>query len=173
TITVAIALKDSNLIEIVVADDGAGIDTGRVAAAAVRQGVIPQDRAERMEREELLGLVFSSGLSTAPLISDISGRGLGLAIVREKAEKLGGTVTLTSRPQQGSAFRMVLPLTLSTCRGVLVGAGGQTFIVPAAGVERVATIDSGSLKTVESRETVELGGAVLSFVRLADVLLLP
>jgi len=173
TITVAIALKDSNLIEIVVADDGAGIDTGRVAAAAVRQGVIPQERVERMEREELLGLVFSSGLSTAPLISDISGRGLGLAIVREKAEKLGGTVTLTSRPQQGSTFRMVLPLTLSTCRGVMVGAGGQTFIVPAAGVERVATIDSNSLKTVENRETVELGGDALSFVRLADLLLLP
>ncbi|MBI2354345.1 MAG: response regulator [Deltaproteobacteria bacterium] len=172
-ITAAITLNDSNLIEILVSDDGAGIDTARVAAAAVRHGVVVRDQAERMEREELLGLIFSSGVSTAPLITDISGRGLGLAIVREKVEKLGGTVTLASEPLQGTTFRMVLPLSLSTCRGVLVGVGGQTFIVPAAGVERVTRIDSGALRTVENRETVELEGEALSFVRLADVLRLP
>lgn len=172
-ISVAVEMKDSNLIEIRVADDGAGIDNARVAAAAVRQGVVPQDQAGRMEREELLGLVFTSGFSTAPLITDISGRGLGLAIVREKVEKLGGTVTMASEPMKGTTFRMALPLTLSTCSGVLVEAAKQTFIVPAAGVERVARIDRAALKTVENRETVELGGEALSFVRLEDVLQLP
>ena len=172
-ISITVSLKDSSLAEIIVSDDGAGIDTGRVLAAAVRKGIVPQDSADRMEREDLLGLVFSSGLSTASLITDISGRGLGLAIVREKVEKLGGTVILASDPDKGTTFRMVLPLTLSTCRGVLVGVGEQTFIVPAAGVERVARIDKGALSTVENRETVEMGGEALSFVRLADLLRLP
>jgi two-component system chemotaxis sensor kinase CheA len=172
-ISITVSLRDSNLAEIVVTDDGAGIDTGRVLAAAVRKGIVPQDSANRMEREDLLGLVFNSGLTTAPLITDISGRGLGLAIVREKVEKLGGTVMLASEPDKGTTFRMVLPLTLSTCRGVLVGVGGQTFIVPAAGVERVARIDKGALSTVENRETVAMGGEALSFVRLADILRLP
>jgi two-component system chemotaxis sensor kinase CheA len=172
-ISITVSLKDSNLAEIIVTDDGAGIDTGRVLAAAVRKGIVPQDSANRMEREDLLGLVFNSGFSTAPLITDISGRGLGLAIVREKVEKLGGTVMLASEPGKGTTFRMVLPLTLSTCRGVLVGVGEQTFIVPAAGVERVARIDKGALSTVENRETVKMGGEALSFVRLADILRLP
>ncbi len=172
-ISITVSLKDSSLAEIIVTDDGAGIDTGRVLTAAVRQGIVPQDSAGRMEREDLLGLLFSSGFSTAPLITDISGRGLGLAIVREKVEKLGGTVTVTSEPHHGTTFRMVLPLTLSTCRGLLVEAGRQTFVIPVAGVERVARIDKTALKTVENRESIELGGTALSFVRLAEVLQIP
>jgi two-component system chemotaxis sensor kinase CheA len=172
-ISVAVALKESNLVEIRVSDDGAGIDTRLVAAAAVQQGILQPDQAGGMETEELLGLVFLSGFSTAPIITDISGRGLGLAIVREKVEKLGGTVTMTSEPVKGTAFRMSIPMTLSTCQGIMVGAGGQTFIVPDAGVERVARIDRALIKTVENRETVELDGEVLSFIRLEDVLQLP
>jgi two-component system chemotaxis sensor kinase CheA len=169
-ISVVVALKDSNLVEIRVSDDGAGIDVGKVAAAAARKGLLPQDQAKHLETGELLGMVFTSGLSTAPLITDISGRGLGLAIVREKVEKLGGTVTMTTELMMGTTFRMTLPLTLSTCRGVMVMAGGQSFIVPDAGVEKVARIDKAALKTVENRETVELDGEALSFIRLEDVL---
>lgn len=172
-ISVTVSLKDSSLIEITIADDGRGIDTAAVATAAVRQGALAREQAGRMERNELLGLVFASGISTAPLITDISGRGLGLSIVREKVEKLGGTVTVSSEVRQGTTFRMVLPLTLSTCRGVLVGVGEQTFVVPAAGMERVARVGRGALKTVENRETVELDGAALSYIRLADLLHLP
>jgi two-component system, chemotaxis family, sensor kinase CheA len=173
TIRIGIALKDSNLVELIVSDDGRGIDTAAVAAAAVRQGIMTQDQAKLMERDELLGVAFMSGLSTAPLITDISGRGLGLTIVREKVEKLGGTVMVTSETNKGTTFRMVVPLSLSTCRGVLVAVGEQTFIIPASGVEQVARIDRNALKTVENRDTVELGGEALSFVLLSDVLQLP
>jgi len=173
TVRVTIGLLESNLVEIVISDDGAGIDAGRVAAAAVSRGLVTREQAGALGREELLGLIFRSGLSTAPLITDISGRGLGLAIVREKVERLGGTVTVASEPGRGTAFRLVLPLTLSTCRGVLFAAGGQTFVVPSAGVERVGRVGRSGIRTVESRESVELDGAAVSFVRLSDVLGLP
>ncbi|KAF0216062.1 MAG: two-component system chemotaxis family sensor kinase [Geobacteraceae bacterium] len=172
-ITVAVSLIGTSRIEMVVADDGAGMDTAMLADVAVQQGVITRDEASRMGNEESLELIFKSGVSTSPIITDLSGRGLGLAIVREKVEKLGGTVTVISEPLRGTTFRMVLPLTLSTYRGVLVSVGEQTFIVPSAGVERVARIGKESLKTAENRETVELDGVALSFVRLADLLQIP
>src|SRR6185369_4349513 len=105
TIRTVVSLREANLVEIVVSDDGAGIDRDRVEATAVRQGIVTQDQAGRMELEEILGLIFRSGFSTAPMITDISGRGLGLAIVREKVENLGGTVTLASEPKLGTSFR--------------------------------------------------------------------
>ncbi len=170
TVSVAVSLRDANRVEILVADDGAGIDTVRVAQTVARQGMIAPDEAGRLDRERLLDLVFASGVSTAPLITDISGRGIGLAIVREKVERLGGTVTVTTEPERGTAFRMLLPLTLSTYRGMLVEVRGQTFIIPTASVERVARVPRAGIRTVENRETVEADGMPLSFVWLADVL---
>ena len=172
-ISVAVSLKDSSLVEITVSDDGRGIDSAALATAAVRRGALSPEQAAQMERDALLGLVFSSGVSTAPLITDVSGRGLGLAIVREKVEKLGGTVTVRSAERQGTTFRMTLPLTLSTCRGILVEAGDQTFVVPAAGVERVARVAATALNTVENRGTIDLDGTPLAYMRLTDLLHLP
>lgn len=169
-VSVAVSLLDSGRVEITVSDDGAGIEFGRVAEAAVRTGAAGAEEARRMDTEELTRLLFKSGFSTSAMITDISGRGLGLAIVREKVEKLGGTVTVTSEPGKGASFRLVLPLTLSTCRGILVTAGDQTFVVPAAGVERVLRVARNSIKTVENRPAVEVHGKAVSFVPLAEVL---
>jgi two-component system chemotaxis sensor kinase CheA len=169
-ISVNISLMDANRVEFLVSDDGAGIDTVRVADEAVRRGIATRDECDGMGSGELIEMLYRSGFSTSSLVTDISGRGLGLAIVREKVERLGGTVMVESEPLKGTSFRMVIPLTLSTYRGVLVRAAEQTFVVPAAGVERVMRIDSALLKTVENRETVELDGAAVSFIRLADVL---
>jgi two-component system chemotaxis sensor kinase CheA len=172
-IRVTVTLMDSHRMELCVADDGAGVDIARLPEMAVKRGLVTRDEIERMGKEELLGVIFTSGFSSRPMIDDISGRGLGLAIVREKVAKLGGTVTVATDDQHGTTFSLLLPLTLSTFRGIIVRVGEQPFIFPAPQVEKVARIPRGTVKSVENRETVELGGTVLSFARLADLLELP
>lgn len=173
TITLAISQQDSGKVEVLVADDGAGIDAERVKAAARKLGVVSAEEAGRLGEREVLGLAFQSGVTTSPIITDVSGRGLGLAIVREKVERLGGSVTLESQPDAGTAFRLVLPLTLANFRGVLVRVGGQLFVVPAASVERVTGVTDKDIQTVENRETIPLDGQTVALAWLSDVLELP
>lgn len=157
-------------IEIAVSDDGAGIDIPKSRIAAVKQGIVSQDEADRLTGQEALQLVFRSGVSTSPIITDISGRGLGLAIVREKVEKLNGTVAIDTEPDRGTTFRLVLPLTLATFRGVLVRVGEHRFIIPSTNVERVAKVRKDGIQTVENRETLSFNGQAISLVRLGDIL---
>ncbi|MGB4360195.1 MAG: response regulator [Rhodoferax sp.] len=170
TLTIAVAHKDGSKVEILVADDGTGIDVAKVKAAASRLGMMPAEELERLNEREALALVFQSGVSTSPIVTDLSGRGLGLAIVRERVEQLGGTIALETQPDKGTSFRIVLPLTLATFRGVLVRTGDQMFIIPAVSVERVALVAAKDIRTVENRETIALDGQALSLVHLADVL---
>ncbi len=170
TITLAISQKDSSKVEVLVADDGAGINVDRVKAVADKLGIVSTEDAERLDEQQTLAIIFKSGVSTSPIITDVSGRGLGLAIVNEKIERLGGTVVIESNPGAGTAFRILLPLTLANFRGVLVRAGGQIFVVPAANVERVTRVAEKDIRTVENRETIPFDGQAVSLVWLSDVL---
>jgi len=172
-ISIAVAQKDSNKVEIVFADDGAGIDVARLKAAAARLGLVSRQDLENLDEREALALSFRSGLSTSVRVSDLSGRGLGLAIVREKIERLSGSIVIETRPGQGTRFRIVLPLTLATFRGVLVRAAEQSFIIPAVHVERVARLAAQDIRTLENRDTMPLDGQAVSLVGLGDVLELP
>jgi two-component system chemotaxis sensor kinase CheA len=173
TITIAVTHDDSRKVEILFADDGAGIDIERIRAAAGRLGHVSAEQIDKLDERELFALIFQSGFSTSPIITDISGRGLGLAIVREKVDRLGGTIAVETRPDAGTTVRIVLPLTLATFRGVLVRAGDQLFIIPAASVERVTRVTGPEIRTVENRETIPLDGQTVSLVWLSDVLELP
>jgi two-component system chemotaxis sensor kinase CheA len=172
TVTVAIAQTAANKVEIVIADDGAGIDMAAVRAAASKLGLLASGAAEG-KASELVSLIFESGVSTSPIVTDISGRGLGLAIVREKVEDLGGAIGVDTQPDVGTAFRLALPLTLATFRGVVVRVSDQLFVVPTTHVERVARLRQEALHTVANRETIQLQGQAVSLVQLADVLELP
>jgi two-component system chemotaxis sensor kinase CheA len=169
-ITVAIAQKDGGKIEIMVADDGAGIDDARVKAAALKLGLVSAKEAEKLSEQDAQALVFQSGLSTSQIITDISGRGLGLAIVREKVERLGGVVVLESRRDIGTTFRITLPLMLANFRGVLVSSCGHCFVIPALSVERVTRVAQQDILTVENRATILIDGQAVALVSLGDVL---
>jgi two-component system chemotaxis sensor kinase CheA len=173
TVTITAAHKQGNLVELVVADDGAGIDLDRVRTVAAQQGLAAADAPEGVSDLEALNLIFSSGLSTSPLITDLSGRGLGLAIVREKVERLGGMIAVESQPGAGTSFRLTLPLTTSTFRGLLVRVGERPYILPTTHVERAARLKRASIHTVENRATIEVGGQPLALVHLGLVLGLP
>jgi len=172
-ITIAIEQKSANTVEIAISDDGVGIDPQSVRDAVVKSGLVGADSAQAMGDSEILEFIFQSGVSTSPIVTDISGRGLGMAIVREKVEKLGGDITLDTRPKAGTTFRMLLPLTVSTLRGLLIRLGEQSFIIPVTFIERVASAEKDSLQTVENRATVLIGGQAVSLVRLHQVLDLP
>jgi len=182
TVTIAIAPLNGSRIEVLIADDGAGIDLAKVRLAALKLGLISLETGEKMGDEETLALIFHSGLSTSPLITDISGRGLGLAIVQEKVERLGGSVAIVDRSSikttegrssthgSGTTFRLLLPLTLATFRGVLVRANGGHFVLPTNHVERVMRLKREEISTIENRETIRYNGASLALVWLSETL---
>ena len=172
-ITIAFTAIDGLSAEILVSDDGAGVDTVLVRAAAVKAGILSSEAAESLGEEEAQNLIFHSGISTSPIITDISGRGLGLAIVREKAERLGGFVSVASRSHRGTTFRIVFPLSLATFRGIVARVGDRVFILPTTGVERVSRLRVSDIKTIASREMIRIAGRNLSLVSLAEVLGLP
>ncbi len=172
-ITVAIASLEGGKVEIRVADDGAGIDAAKVRQAAAKIGLQTPEEAGDMAESSIWPLIFAPGLSTSPIITDISGRGLGLAILQEKAEKLGGVYTVESKPGVGTTFSLVLPITMAAFRGILVRLGSRVFVVPTRNVEQVRRVRREEIRTVESRETIELDGRALALIRLEEVLELP
>ncbi len=168
--TISATQLGSSKIEILVTDDGGGINTERTRQKAVENGILSEKEAKQLDEQEAVMLIFHSGLSTSSLITDISGRGLGMAIVKEKVEKFGGLLSVNAELQKGTTFRIVLPVTLATFRGVIVEAAGQMFVVPTTNVEQVVRITPSLIKTVENRNTISLDDRAISFVRLADVL---
>jgi two-component system, chemotaxis family, sensor kinase CheA len=169
-IRIAISLKSADKMEIVVSDDGAGIDVTKVRAAAVKLGMLSKEDAGQMNEQQASSLTFRSGISTSPIITEVSGRGLGLAIVQEKAERVGGTVSVESQPGAGTTFRLVLPLTLARFRGILVRVGESFFVLPTRYVQRVLRVNRDKIKSAENRETIQINGCVSSAVRLANIL---
>ncbi|MBV9128567.1 MAG: response regulator, partial [Verrucomicrobia bacterium] len=169
----AVSQLDGSKVEIVIADDGEGIDPQRVKTSAVKSGAISEEEAGRLDDAAALMLIFHSGVSTSPIITEISGRGLGMAIVREKIEKLGGQIAIDTRPGAGTTFRILLPITLATFKGILVAVAGQIFVLPVPSVERIARVKREEIQTVGNRETISIDGRAVAFAWLEEVLELP
>ncbi|ABE44385.1 hybrid sensor histidine kinase/response regulator [Polaromonas sp. JS666] len=173
TIELAVTQISGNKVRLMLSDNGAGIDTGKVKASAIKLGLISPEEAAQLSEPESQALIFRSEVSTSPIITQLSGRGLGLAIVREKTTKLGGEVTVDSQAGLGTVFQIELPATRATFRGILVKAAGRLLVLPTAQVERAARATPDDTRTVEGRETITFDGRAVSLVRLADVLELP
>jgi two-component system chemotaxis sensor kinase CheA len=173
TVAVRVERAANDKVELTVSDDGAGIDLARVKAAAVARGFIPAADAAGISARDALGLIFLSELSTSPLITDISGRGLGLSIAREKIEAVGGQLSVTSTPGKGTSFLIQIPISLATFRGVLVESRGQTFVIPTVSVDQVLRVDPSATVFHEARESIAIDGRAVSLVNLGDILGLP
>ncbi|MFW5902250.1 MAG: chemotaxis protein CheA, partial [Thermodesulfobacteriota bacterium] len=164
---------ESSHVSLSIADDGAGIDTAAVIADALDKGLITAEAADTMEAPEALDLIFRSGISSSPRVSEISGRGLGMPIVREGIEKMGGSIHLESEPGVGSTFHIRLPVTLATFRGILIEADAQLFIVPNAHVRNSLQIRREAIQTVEGQPAVFFQDRPLALVSLSELLGLP
>ncbi|MGB8355752.1 MAG: hybrid sensor histidine kinase/response regulator [Chthoniobacteraceae bacterium] len=172
TVTIGISQKDGGNVEMLVSDDGAGIVVEKVKTAALKAGLLTPEKADALGEHDALLLACQTGVSTSPIITDISGRGLGLAIVKEKTEKLNGSLAIETAPGQGTTFRITLPLTLARFRGIVVRVEEHLFVLPTSNVERVARVAKEEVKTVGNRETIAFNGEAVSLVRLGDVLTL-
>jgi two-component system chemotaxis sensor kinase CheA len=168
-VTLAITQAEGK-VEIAVSDDGVGVNPSAVREAAVEAGMLTAGEATALDDQDVLQLVFRSGVTTRQHVTAISGRGLGMAIVEENVAKLGGTVSLESTPGAGTTVRIWLPLTLATLRGTLVQAANREFVIPTVNVTRVVRFTRASIRRVENRDSICLNGTTMALVSLADVL---
>jgi len=173
TIRLVVSPINGSKVELTVYYDGAGIDTEKVKESAVRRGLISPEQVRGMTESEAMLLIFQTDVSTSQIITQLSGRGLGLAIVREKTEKLGGRVSVESRRHVGTTIRIILPIAVTTFRGILVEVANRQFIVPTVQVERVVRFKVADVQTVEGRETLSLNGRAVALACLAETLELP
>lgn len=165
------ARQEGDHIVIEISDDGAGIDPDKVRAAAVRKGYISQAEASSMSDREARYLIFEAGFSTSAIITEISGRGVGMDVVREfVVTKLKGSLDVQSELGKGTVFRLTIPLTLAIIRALLVRVGGQTFALPTASIEETLRIEPSEVIRVEGREVIRRQRRTIPLVRLRDVL---
>ncbi len=165
-----VAMQVGDHIEIAVSDDGAGIDPGRVGAKALERGMITAERLQGMSPAELAELVFLPSLSTAAKVSDVSGRGVGLDVVRTNLKKIGGTVTLENQPGRGCTFCLRLPLTLAMVRVLLVQCGEETYGIPLPAVVETARVPASDVhRGTDAERYINMRGRVLPLVTVADL----
>lgn len=160
------ASHEENYIVIRVRDDGRGIDPSAIGAAAVRKGVLTQELADRLTVAEACDLIFSPGFSTAAEVTDVSGRGVGMDIVKTNIERLNGSLEVRSEPGNGAEFIVKLPLTLAIIQALLVKIGEETYAIPIAAVTETLRLDASSTSWVLGRESIQLRGTILPLLEL-------
>lgn len=167
-----VARHEQGQIMISLQDDGHGIDVERVKAQAVARNLLPAEKAARLTPQEAVNLIFAPGLSTAAQTTEVSGRGVGMDIVRRDIEALKGHVEVETAPGAGTTFRLRLPLTLATFRGLLVACGGTTYAIPLSYVQETLRPQRRELTTVSGRSVLSLHtrNAVMSMIWLDDTL---
>ena len=164
------AYQDGNNVVIEVRDDGNGIDVERVKAKAVEKGVITQEQSDLMDDKEAVALLFRPSFSTAEKISDVSGRGVGLDVVKTKIEGLGGNIEVKTELGVGSTFIIRLPLTLAIIQSLMVIVGGEKYAIPLSAIQTIEDVRKDEIKHVREKEVINLRGEVIPIIRLSEVL---
>lgn len=162
------AVHEDNQVVIYVEDDGAGINPENMRQSARKKGIISSEEAVLLSDREAIDLIFRPGFSTASSVSDVSGRGVGMDIVRSHIEKLNGLIDIETRVGQGTSFKIKLPLTLAIIIGLLVKLNDQTFIIPMSNIAEIVRIPHNDIETVRGRPVIVLRSQVIPVVWLHD-----
>ncbi|RKY41561.1 MAG: hybrid sensor histidine kinase/response regulator [Candidatus Makaraimicrobium thalassicum] len=163
------AYQKGSQIIIEVSDDGAGIDVNKIREQAVNKGIISGERIAEMADEQIFQLLFTPGFSTKEHVTDVSGRGVGLDVVRERIAKLKGMIEVESKPGAGTRFIMKLPLTLAITESLLVVSGRETFAVPIDAIVETIRVTPKEIKTVETKEAITVRGHIIPLIRLNEI----
>jgi two-component system chemotaxis sensor kinase CheA len=168
------AFQEGGQVDIEISDDGCGIDATRIARTAVAKGLITDKQLESMTDGELINLIFLPGFSTAARITNVSGRGVGMDVVKTNIERIGGSIEVLTEPGSGTTFRIKIPLTLAIISALVVRCGDQQFVVPQAGALEIVQLDpregAAPIEHVAGAPVYRLRGSLLPLVHLRDVL---
>ncbi len=170
------AFHEGGHIIIRIEDDGKGLDADRIGSKAVAQGLCTADELAAMSRSQVLNLVFKAGVSTAEKVTSVSGRGVGMDVVKTNIEKIGGSVELSSEPGRGSKFTIKIPLTLAIVAALIVEAGGERFAIPQIGVVELVRAGANSehrIEIIDDAPILRLRDRLLPLVKLTELLGLP
>lgn len=164
------AYQDGNNVIIDVRDDGAGINLEKVKKKAIEKGTITEKQAETMTDNDFIDLLFKPSFSTADKITDVSGRGVGLDVVKTKIEALGGSISAKTVAGEGSTFTIQLPLTLAIIQALMVQVGSEKYAIPLGNINGIEDIPKQDICSVQSKEVIHLRGSVIPIIRLHEVL---
>ncbi|SFB67079.1 two-component system, chemotaxis family, sensor kinase CheA [Brevinema andersonii] len=164
------AYQEGDSIFIEISDDGRGIDTEKIKEKAIDKGLISSEQTQTMSKREILSLIFAPGFSTAEQVSNLSGRGVGMDVVRKKIEELGGSVSISTDLGKGTTMRVQLPLTLAIIQGLLILIGGVHYVIPVAAVEETVILDVKALHKLNSYYALEFRDKLIPLIALPKVL---
>jgi len=164
------AAQESDRVLIEIVDDGRGIDPAVIKRKAYEKGVIDEATLERIGDQEAINLVFGAGFSTVEAVSDLSGRGVGMDVVRSAIDKVGGTVTLTSTTGKGTTLRLSLPLSMAVSNVMIIESDRQIFGVPMDMVVETVRLPRADIHTIKRQKTIVLRGRIVPLVALNDLL---
>ncbi len=164
------AYQDGNNVVIEVRDDGNGIDTQAVRNKAIERGIITPEQAENMSEKDSIALLFNAGFSTAKVVSDVSGRGVGLDVVKSKIEALSGEVEVKSKLGEGSSWIIRLPLTLAIIQALMVDIGNEKYAISLGAIQTIEDIPPQDVKLVQAKEVIQLRDLVIPLIRLNEIL---
>lgn len=165
-----IAFQDGNTVVIEVTDDGAGINVEKVKEKAIERGILSKEQADEMDTNRAAELIFAAGFSTADHISNVSGRGVGLDVVKNKIETLSGTVEVKTEKDKGSAFIIRLPLTLAIIQALLVIIGDEKYAIPLNNIKEITDINTGNIRNIEGKEIILYRDTPLELKRMSEVM---
>ena len=168
-----IARHEGNNVVIMVTDDGKGINADVIRRKAVEKGLFTQEEVDSMEDADAVRIIFLPGFSTAEKISDISGRGVGMDVVKSKIESLSGHVDVETRVNEGSVFKIKLPLTLAIIQAMLVQVQDEMYAIPLASIDSTLSIQPTDISTVQNNEVIVLRGEIIPIISMEQTLMVP